>query len=304
MKQIFIDGSLSVSRIALGFMRLKQCNDQQAERLLRTAVEGGINFFDHADIYGDGVCEEIFSRAVKMSPSVRESMILQSKCGICKGYFDLSKEHILKSVDAILSRLHTDYLDILLLHRPDALMDPDEVADAFDRLQESGKVRRFGVSNMNPMQIELLQKSMLQKLTVNQIQLGVAHANPISVGINVNMENESAVNRDGSVLDYCRLKGITVQAWSPFRYGQNKRLFVNSTQFDRLNYKLDELGEKYGLSRDAMAVAWLLRHPAGIQTVVGTTNADRLKEICAAGDVELSRQDWYEIYRAAGNILP
>lgn len=296
--------NLDVPVIAVGCMRLKSLDKQAAEHLVQTALEEGANFFDHADIYGGGASEEIFSEAIHMNDDIREKIILQSKCGIRKGFFDFSKEHILASVDGILKRLKTDYLDVLLLHRPDALVEPEEVAEAFDLLESSGKVRHFGVSNQNPMQIQLLQKSLKQPIVANQLQLSITNTTMISSGINVNMENGAAVNRDGSVLDFCRLNDITIQPWSPFQYGFFEGVFLGNEKFPDLNRKIDEMAAKYGVSNTTMAIAWLLRHPARLQPVVGTMNPSRLRDCCKASDVTLTRQEWYEIYRAAGNVLP
>jgi len=296
--------SLDVPVIAVGCMRINSLDKTQAETFVQTALDLGANFFDHADIYGAGACEEIFADAIHMNDDVREKIILQSKCGIRKGMFDFSKEHILHSVDNILKRLRTDYLDILLLHRPDALVEPEEVAEAFDILESSGKVRHFGVSNQNPMQIQLLKKFVKQPLVANQLQLSITNANMISSGINVNMENQAAVNRDGSVLDYCRLNDITIQPWSPFQYGFFEGVFLGSDKFPELNQTIDEIAKKYEVSNTTIATAWLLRHPAKMQPVIGTMNLERLQDCCKASDIYLTREEWYEIYRAAGNILP
>ncbi|MFS0775099.1 aldo/keto reductase family oxidoreductase [Neobacillus sp. 3P2-tot-E-2] len=296
--------TLEIPVVAVGCMRINSLEKNEAERFVQTALEQGANFFDHADIYGGGACEEIFADAIHMNAEVREKIILQSKCGIRKGMFDFSKEHILHSVDGILKRLNTDYLDTLLLHRPDALMEPEEVAEAFDTLESSGKVRHFGISNQNPMQIQLLQKYVKQPLVANQLQLSITNANMISNGINVNMENESAINRDGSVLDFCRLNDITIQPWSPFQYGFFEGVFLGNEKFPELNQKIDEIAAKYEVSNTTIAIAWLLRHPAKMQPVVGTMNVDRLVECCRASEIRLTREEWYEIYRAAGNILP
>lgn len=296
--------TLDVPVVAVGCMRINSLEKKEAEQFVQTALEQGANFFDHADIYGSGTCEEIFADAIHMSPSVRENIILQSKCGIRKGMFDFSKEHILNSVDGILSRLKTEYLDTLLLHRPDALVEPEEVAEAFQILEQSGKVRHFGVSNQNPMQIQLLQKYVKQPLVANQLQLSITNANMISNGINVNMENDSAINRDGSILDFCRLHDITIQPWSPFQYGFFEGVFLGNEKFPELNQQIDEIAEKYQVSNTTIAIAWLLRHPANMQPVIGTMNVDRLIDCCKASDVHLTREEWYSIYRAAGNILP
>lgn len=296
--------NLEVPVIAVGCMRMKSLDKKAAEHFVQTALDEGANFFDHADIYGGGACEEIFSDAIHMNDDIREKIILQSKCGIRKGAFDFSKEHILASVDGILKRLKTDYLDVLLLHRPDALVEPEEVAEAFDLLESSGKVRHFGVSNQNPMQIQLLQKSVKQPIVANQLQLSITNATMIANGINVNMENSSAVNRDGSVLDFCRLHDITIQPWSPFQYGFFEGTFLGNDKFPALNQTIDEIAARYEVSNTTIATAWLLRHPARMQPVIGTTNTDRLKDCCKASDLHLTRQEWYEIYRAAGNVLP
>ena len=296
---------MRVPVIAVGCMRLGGLKPAEAERFVHAALDGGAVFFDHADIYGGGTCEEVFAEAVHMKPSVREKIILQSKCGIRPGVaFDFSKEHILASADGILKRLKTDYLDILLLHRPDALIEPEEVADAFDKLQGCGKVRHFGVSNMNPMQIQLLQKHVRQPIAANQLQLSITNATMISQGLHVNMLDGAAVGRDGSVLDYCRLNDITVQPWSPFQYGFFGGAFIGSDKYPELNAKLDELAGRHGVSSTAIAVAWLLRHPADMQPVIGTMNAQRLKECIKATEIRISREEWYEVYLAAGNDLP
>lgn len=296
--------NLEVPVIAVGCMRMSSLDKQQAERFVQTALEEGANFFEHADIYGGGKCEEIFADAIGMSPSVREQIILQSKCGIRPGRFDFSKEHILNAVDGILQRLRTDYLDVLLLHRPDTLVEPEEVAEAFDVLESAGKVRHFGVSNQNPMQIQLLKKFVKQPIVANQLQLSITNATMISQGFNVNMENGSAVNRDGSVLDFCRLHDITIQPWSPFQYGFFEGVFLDNDKFPELNQKINEVAEKYGVTNTTIAIAWLLRHPANMQPVIGTMSIERLKDCCKAADIRLTREEWYDIFRAAGNVLP
>lgn len=297
---------LEVPVVAVGCMRINSLNKKEAESFVQTALENGANFFDHADLYGAGECEEIFADAVGMNDDVREKLILQSKCGIRPdvGTFDFSKDHILNSVDKILKRLKTDYLDVFLLHRPDALMEPEEVAEAFDILESSGKIRHFGVSNQNPMQMELLRKYMKQPIVANQLQLSVTNTTMISSGINVNMENEAAVNRDGSVLDYCRLNDITIQPWSPFQYGFFEGVFLGNEKFPELNKKIDEVAAKYEVPNTTIAIAWLLRHPANMQPVIGTMNESRLVDCIKASDVRLTREEWYSIYRSAGNILP
>jgi predicted oxidoreductase len=295
------------SNIIMGNMRLTQLSLTEAERLIRTAMDEGINFFDHADIYDRGRCEEIFSEAIQMNPTIRENMIIQSKCGIRspENYYDFSKEHILWSVENILKRLKTDYLDILLLHRPDPLMEPEEVAEAFSELQTSGKVRYFGVSNFNPTQIDLLQKYVPQKLVVNQLQFSICHTPMIDSGISLNMKIDQAVNRDSSILEYCRLNDITLQAWSPFQHGFFEGPFLGDLErFPELNQVIDSIAEKYGVTNTAIAVAWITRHPANIQVVLGTTNPGRMKDASKGSDIKLTREEWYQIYKAAGNIVP
>lgn len=305
MKQIKLGGStLQVPAIVVGCMRMDELKAAEAETFVQTALDLGANFFDHADIYGGGECERIFARAAKLNDDRREKVFLQSKCGIRKGLFDFSKAHILKSVDGILERLDTDYLDMLLVHRPDALMEPEEVAEAFDHLLDSGKVRRFGVSNQSPMQMALLQKFMSQKILANQLQLSITNSGMIRSGINVNMENASSIDHDGEVLNYCRLNDVTIQAWSPFQYGMFEGVFLGNAKFPELNQKIDEIAARYGVSNTTITTVWILRHPANMQMISGTMSTSRLKQICQACDITLTREEWYEIYRAAGNELP
>ncbi len=313
MKKITLGGSgLEVPVVAVGCMRLNKLSPAEAERLIGSALEMGANFFDHADIYGGGECEEIFGGAVKLRGDAREKIILQSKCGISRSVagggaqtiFDFSKEHILAAVEGILSRLRTDYLDVLLLHRPDALVEPEEVAEAFSLLHRAGKVRQFGVSNQNPAQIRLLQKYVAQPIVANQLQLSVTNAGMISAGLHVNMEVPAGIDRDGGVLDFCRLHDITVQPWSPFQYGFFEGVFLDSPKYHELNQVIREIAAQYGVSNTTIAMAWLLRHPAKMQPVTGTTNVGRLRDCVKATEIELTRAQWYEIYLAAGNVLP
>ena len=305
MKKLRIGTSgLEVSEISLGCMRIGGMEPSAVDELIKTSLDLGIDFYDHADIYGGGKCEEVFAESVARLGIARERLVLQSKCGIRKGFFDFSKEHILASVDGILQRLETDYLDVLLLHRPDALIEPEEIAEAFDTLVQSGKVRNFGVSNFNPQQIELLQASLPMHLQANQLQLSVMHTGMIDQGVTVNMAHENSVDRDGGILDYCRLKKITVQAWSPFQFGFFEGVFIDHPKFPELNKVLDDLSAEYGVTKTGLAIAWIQRHPAKIQSVLGTTSPDRVRQVAEACKIELSRPHWYEIYRAAGNILP
>ena len=295
---------LEVSDIALGCMRMNTLSKKEAANVIHNALELGIDFFDHADIYGGGASEEVFSDAIEMTPRVRETMVLQTKVGIRKGSFDFSKKHILESVDGSLERLKTDYVDTLLLHRPDALVEPEEVAEAFTELEKSGKVRHFGVSNQNPMQIELLKKYVEQDLIANQLQFSIMHTGMIDAGINVNMQHDPSIDKDGSILDYSRLNDMTIQAWSPFHYGLFEGIFIDNDKFPELNTKLKEIADKYNVDNATIAVAWILRHPAKIQTIVGTMTPDRLTNIARASSIKLTREEWYEIYLAAGNKLP
>lgn len=305
MKRITIGNSaLTASEISLGCMRMADLSKEDANKVINTALENGIDFFDHADIYGGGKSEEVFADAIDMNATIREKMILQSKCGIRQGFFDFSKEHIIASVEGSLKRLKTDYLDTLLLHRPDTLFEPEEVAAAFTELEKSGKVRHFGVSNQNPGQIELLKKYVDQELIANQLQFSIMHTGMIDTGFNVNMTIDPSLDRDGGILEYSRLNNMTIQAWSPFQYGFFEEVFLDNDKFPELNKVIDKIAADKGVTNSAIAVAWIQRHPASFQTVVGTMNPGRIADIAKASDVTLSREEWYEIYRAAGNQLP
>ncbi|MGM9903124.1 oxidoreductase, aldo/keto reductase [Enterococcus sp. 10A9_DIV0425] len=304
MKQIKLGTSDQlVSAVVLGCMRINGA--EKPEQVIDTAFENGINFFDHADIYGQGECETIFSEALAKTSLQREDLFIQTKCGIVPGVmFDFSKKHIIESVENSLSRLKMDYVDALLLHRPDTLVEPEEVAAAFDELEQSGKVRYFGVSNQKPMQIELLKKYVKQPLVANQLQFGLKHSGMIDQGIHVNMTDQASIDRDGSVLDYSRLHEMTIQAWSPYQYGFFEGVFIGNEKFPELNQKLAELAEKYHTTPTGLSSAWILRHPASMQVIAGTMNLSRIAEIARASTIELSREDWYALYQAAGNILP
>jgi len=295
---------MNASEISLGCMRISGMTHSEIATLCHTALDEGINFFDHADIYGGGQSEAKFAEALDMNPRLREKMLLQTKCGIRQGSFDFSKEHILAAVDGSLKRLRTDYVDVLLLHRPDTLVEPEEVAEAFDHLETSGKVKYFGVSNQNPMQIELLKKFVEQKLLFNQLQFSITNTGMIDAGLNVNMEIDHSIVRDGSILDYCRLHDITIQAWSPFQYGFFEGVFLANPKFPKLNETINRIASTYGVTNTANAIAWILRHPARMQPIIGTTNPQRVKDSCQASNVALTRQEWYEIYLSAGNKLP
>ncbi len=304
MKEIKLKNQINSSAIIFGCMRISDKSVRCVEELIYTALENGINFFDHADIYGNGQSETLFGEILKLHPELREKIYIQSKCGIRNGMYDFSKEHIIFSVDKILKRLNIEYLDTLLLHRPDALCEPEEVAEAFDVLYNSGKVKSFGVSNQNPYQIMLLKKYVKQPIIINQLQFSIMASGMVDSGINVNMTNSGSIMHDGSVLDFCRLNGITVQAWSPFQYGFFEGVFLDNNKFIELNKTLNEIAEKYGVTNSAIAAAWILRHPANMQVVIGTTNKNRIIDICKGGDINLSREEWYRIYLSAGHTLP
>lgn len=295
---------LDGSEVSLGCMRISNMENKDISTLIHTALDAGVNFFDHADIYGGGQSEAKFAEALGMNAELRDKMIIQTKCGIRKGAFDFSKKHILEAVDGSLKRLQTDYIDVLLLHRPDTLVEPEEVAEAFTILEDSGKVKYFGVSNQNPMQIELLKKSVKQPLIFNQLQFSITNTGMVDQGINVNMEIDASVDRDGSILDYCRLHDITIQPWSPFQYGFFEGVFLDNDKFPELNKKIDEIAAKYDVTNTTIAIAWILRHPARMQPIIGTTNPERVKQCAKASDIRLTRDEWYAIYLAAGNKLP
>lgn len=298
------NGALNVSQISLGCMRIADLSPQEADTHVHNALELGIDFFDHADIYADGKAEEVFAGVLQNNPGMRDKMMIQTKCGIRKGYFDFSKEHILASVEGSLKRLKTDYIDVLLLHRPDTLFEPEEVAEAFDILQSKGLVKHFGVSNQNPLQIELLKKNVKQPLLFNQLQLSIMVTGMIDAGFNVNMTNSGSVVHDGGILEYSRLHDMTIQPWSPFQYGFFEGVFLDNDKFPEVNAVINRLAAEKEVTNTAIAIAWILRHPANMQPIVGTTNTQRLRDIAKASDITLTRPEWYEIYRAAGNILP
>ena len=298
------NGVLDVSQISLGCMRIADLSAKEADTHVHSALELGIDFFDHADIYAAGKAEEVFAGVLENNPGMRDKMMIQTKCGIRNGYFDFSKEHILQSVESSLKRLKTDYLDVLLLHRPDTLFEPEEVAEAFDILESKGMVKHFGVSNQNPLQIELLKKYVKQPLLFNQLQLSIMVTGMIDAGFNVNMTNAGSVVHDGGILEYSRLHDMTIQPWSPFQYGFFEGVFLDNDKFPELNEVINRLAAEKDVTNTAIAIAWILRHPANMQPVVGTTNTQRLRDIAKASEITLTRPEWYEIYRAAGNVLP
>ena len=306
MKQRYIgQTNWQTSAVALGIMRMNSLSPEQAAKAIDTAYDSGINFIDSADIYGDGDSEKVFGQALKQSSVKREDLFIQSKGGIVSGKrYDFSKQHLIDAVDGSLKRLGVDYLDSFLLHRPDPLMEPDDVAEAFDELQTSGKVRHFGVSNFNPQQFLFLQENIDQRLLINQLQFSIMHSGMIDFGLHTNMADDRSINHDGGLLAFSRRMGVTVQAWSPFQYGTFAGTFINNDKFPELNDKLQELADKYGVSKNAIAAAWILRHPADIQVIIGTMNPEHIADSAKGGDVNLTKQEWYDIYFAAGNDLP
>ncbi len=309
MKSFTLPGTdIHASDVILGLMRISSLSNEEIRTLVGSARDAGINFFDHADVYGTAThgCEARWGDAISLSGAERESVYIQSKVGIRDGFWDFSKEHILESVDESLAALKTPYLDLLLLHRPDTLMEPDEVAAAFDTLHTAGKVRHFGVSNQSPGQVELLKRSVKQPLVVNQVQLSITHAALIAQGIAINMAGlDQSIDRDNGVLDYSRLNNMTLQAWSPYQRGFFDGVFLGDREnFAELNDVIDELADKYGVTPTAIPVAWITRHPARMQVVLGTTNVSRVAESAAGSDVELTREEWYRLFTAAGHTLP
>lgn len=305
MKKLLLQGSgLEASALVLGCMRMAKLDAGEALSVFSAALECGVNFFDHADIYGGGESEKVFRRAMSDAGCPRDSIFIQSKCGIRSGYYDFSEKHILESVEGSLRRLGTEWLDVLLLHRPDALMEPEEVASAFEKLAAQGKVRHFGVSNHRPCQIELLRRAGRVPLSFNQIQFGLAHTPSIDAGVNANMYGDAATDRDGGVLDYCRLEGIQLQAWSPLSFGLLEGVFLESPRYAGLNGVLESIAAEKGAEPAAVALAWILRHPAAMQVVIGSMTPSRIRSMSRAGELEIGRQEWYALYRAAGNRLP
>lgn len=306
MKQLYIgETNWQASAVALGIMRMNSLTPDKAAKAIDTAYDSGINYLDSADIYGDGDSEKVFGEALKKTAVKREDLYIQSKGGIISGQrYDFSKQHLIDAVDGSLKRLGVDYLDSFLLHRPDPLMELDEVAEAFDELQKDGKVRHFGVSNFNPQQYQLVQESVDQRLMINQLQFSIMHTGMIDFGMHTNMTDPRSINHDGGIIEFSRRMGVTIQAWSPFQYGMFAGTFINNDKFPELNQKLQELADKYKVSKNAIATAWILRHPANIQVIIGTMNPEHIADSAKGGDIDLTKQEWYDIYFAAGNDLP
>jgi predicted oxidoreductase len=302
---------LTASDVIVGLMRINDMSDEDIRSLYTASRDAGVNMFDHAAVYGGWHgCEARFGAAVTLSPSERAEIILQTKVGIRPtergAYFDFSHDHIIESVDESLAALQTDYIDVLLLHRPDALVEPEEVAQAFDELHAAGKVHHFGVSNHTPGQSELLKRYVTRPLAFNQVQLSITHANVIAQGVTANMAGlDQSISRDNDILNYSRLHDVTLQAWSPFQKGFFDGVFLGDREdYADLNDALDEIADAHGSTPTGIAVAWITRHPAHMQVVLGTTNPQRVRDSAAGSDVELSREEWYRLFTAAGHIVP
>ncbi|MBQ7148394.1 MAG: aldo/keto reductase [Pseudobutyrivibrio sp.] len=302
-----VNGPQNASRIILGCMRMPALSIDEAAKMISSAAELGVNFFDHATCYGNGEAEKRFGDAFPLTGLKREDVIIQSKCGLYfdTQEFDWSRDRILKSADESLSRLNVEYLDVLLLHRPDLIFDPEEVAEAFDKLYSQGKVKHFGVSNVTPGQLELLKKYVKQPLVFNQLQFSLDQSQLIDAGLYLNnLTTDRSTDRDNGILDYCRLNDITIQAWSPLQIGMFQGCFVDHPDYKELNDVLAEIGAKYGVAKTAVAIAWILRHPAKMQAIAGTMNPEHLKDICDACKVDLTHKEWYDLYLASGKFLP
>ena len=301
---------ITAPQVVLGLMRIAEKSDEEIRTLVGAARDAGIDFMDHADVYGGQLheCERRFAQALKLSPSERDELTIQTKAGIVPDgpYFDFSYEHIIESVEGSLKALDTDRIDILLLHRPDALVEPEEVARAFDELHAAGKVLHFGVSNHTPRQIDLLKKHVNQPIVANQLQLSITHSPIVAQGVAMNMQAESqSVTLDGGgIVDYCRLNDITIQAWSPFQAGFFDGVFLGNDDYAELNAVIDRLAAQYDVAPEAIATAWITRHPAQMQVVLGTTTPQRVTDSAAGADVPLTRAEWYELFRAAGWKVP
>jgi predicted oxidoreductase len=319
MRNILLGTSdLNVSQIGYGAMSIGGSWDdtpltnsvrKAAMEVVRTALDAGINFFDHADIYCNGKSEKAFADLWKDRPHLRQDIYLQTKCGIRFApphRFDFSYEHIIASVEESLSRLRTDYIDVLLLHRPDPLVEPEEVARAFDELKSAGKVRWFGVSNHTAAQIDLLRKYLNQPIITNQVEFNLIHTQMLDEGILFNQDN-SRITRNEGVIEYCRLHNITLQAWAPLAAGRLAGIpRPNDSPHIRKTANLvEQMASEKGVRTEAILIAWILRHPAHIQPLPGTTNPERLRAACEAEHISLTREEWYSLFLAGrGDALP
>lgn len=321
MKDIPLQGhGIPASRLAIGCMGFGGSWDEtepytaehkkQLEAVVDAALSIGINFFDHADIYTRGKAERIFGELLAARPALREQMIIQSKCGIQLAdgtlpvRYNFSKQHILQSVDGILKRLGTEYIDILLLHRPDPLMEPEEVAEAIDQLKANGKVKHFGVSNMHSAHIEYLQSAIREPLIVNQLHLSLAHRHFIDQGLNINRDEGAATSFDPQLMTYMQQKRMQIQAWGPLAQGRyTGAIRSDATEAELLTAQyIERLAADKETSKEAILLGWLLKHPAGIQPVLGTTNASRVMacQDAAYQAEQMTREEWWTLYATAG----
>ena len=296
--------NVEIPAVILGCMRMGDKDINTVKQIIQASYDSGVTFFDHADIYGKGESERLFGQALNELDIDRSKLWIQSKASIRQGMFDFSQEYLLEAVDGILSRLQTDYLDSFLVHRPDTLVDLKEFAQTLQILHDNKKVKYFGVSNCNSMQIEMLKKYCTVPLVFNQIQFGPMHSKIIDSGINVNIGDDFGVNRDGSILEYSRINDITLQAWSPLMVGFFEDNFMNNEKYPELNEVLNKLASKYGVSESAIVCSWITTHPANIQIIIGTMNPLRIREMAKGADITLNRQEWYEVYLSAGHRLP
>lgn len=297
--------NVKASRVAMGVMRMSMRSREEAAESVKTALDCGVNFFDSADIYGRGLSSQMLGTALRDNNVPREQVFLQTKVSIVPGErYDCSREHLMFALDGELTALGTDYVDFLLIHRPDPLVDLDELADTFAKMKATGKVHHVGVSNMNPWQVDLLQSTVQDHLDINQLQFGLGHTHPIAAGLHVNMGDDAAIDRDGGVIEHARLRHMTLQAWSPFQFGTFAGCFIGNADFPELNQALNEVADELGSTPTAVATAWILRHPAKMQVICGSMSPEHIRETCAGADVNLSREQWWKLYKAAGNDLP
>lgn len=291
--------------IIAGMMRLAGIGEEGAMSFLDFLLESGVCWFDHADIYGGGSCEEIFGRWLASRRVPREKLIIQSKCGIVPGVcYNASREHIVSSTEGILRRLGCGYLDYLLIHRPDILWEADEIAAALDQLTSQGKIRGFGVSNCNPAQMEYLRRSLGMKPEINQIQLSLAFAPSVSESLETNTYSPNGVSRSMGIIDYCRMEKVVIQAWSPLQHGTFAGTFLDSPAYGPLNDRLREIAARHQVPKAAVAAAWLTRIPPATQVICGSCSREHFSEMLAGRNLLLSREEWYALYMSAGYALP
>ena len=304
MKQIRMgNSSLNAARLAYGCWRIADPGTDGRAAVL-AAYEAGYTLFDGADIYGGGKAEEAFGRVLREATGMRERLLITSKCGVrpagspnsdSPGRYDFSAQHIVNSCEQSLKRLGVEMIDLYLLHRPDFLADPHEIAGAFVQLLDAGKVRFFGVSNFRPSLVSALQAACPLPLVTNQIEISLAKLDAFTDG----------------ALDQCLERKLTPMAWSPLGGGLlgdgAKRLLPAQKAYrtDGVVEVLDEIADGRGVSRSVVALAWLLKHPAGIMPIVGTTDPQRIREAARADELELTRDEWYRLLLAArGEPLP